>query len=202
MVVSSILSEWVEFQRSTRCAAALVPLARTHIVMESARAGVARMDEAISKAASAPQVVRVVMNFLRGWILWRLLLWGQSVTPLVRKVRRRVRKAFPKLIVIPSLTASKGRSARRPRDMPTVIERAQCKLCARIVRTIADGVRRGGDSLAGLPTQAAIVVERFGDSADADIGCARDVADGRVRARACSHRSTQPTGPSDFSVMP
>src|SRR5271166_1695891 len=49
-----------------RWVAALVPLARTHMVMLSARAAVARADEAMSMAASAPQVVRVVMTFLPG----------------------------------------------------------------------------------------------------------------------------------------
>jgi hypothetical protein len=64
MVVNSILSAWVEFQRLMRCAAALVPLARTHIVIVSAKAAVAKAAVASSIAASLPHVLRVVMTFL------------------------------------------------------------------------------------------------------------------------------------------
>src|SRR5208282_1296824 len=64
MVVSSILSLCVEFQRLTRIEAALVPLARTHIVIVSARAVAARAVEAMSEAASAARSVLVVMAFL------------------------------------------------------------------------------------------------------------------------------------------
>jgi hypothetical protein len=52
-----------------------------------------------------------------------------------------------------------------------------------IVRPIPGGFRRGRYSLAGLLAQASNVVQGFGDRADADIGRARDVADGGVRAR-------------------
>src|SRR5208282_5904639 len=64
MVVSSILSLWVAFQRLTRVEAALVPLARTHIVIVSARAVAATAVEAMSEAASAARSVLVVMAFL------------------------------------------------------------------------------------------------------------------------------------------
>jgi hypothetical protein len=43
-----------------------VPLARTHMVKLSAEAFVANAVEPIRKAASAAQVVRMVMDFLRG----------------------------------------------------------------------------------------------------------------------------------------
>src|SRR5271166_6194682 len=68
MVVSSILSLWVAFQRSTIFDAALVPLARTHMVIVSAEALVARAVAPIS-TASAAQVVRAVMNVLPGHCL-------------------------------------------------------------------------------------------------------------------------------------
>ena len=73
-----------------------------------------------------------------------------------------------------------------------------------IVRAVADGFRGGRDSFAGLLAQAAIVVQRLGDRADADIGRARDVVDGRGRARVRQTRadSRRSEGLTDFSVMP
>jgi hypothetical protein len=42
----------------------LTPLARTHIVIVSAKAAVAKADEATSIAASPPDVLRMVITFL------------------------------------------------------------------------------------------------------------------------------------------
>ena len=52
-----------------------------------------------------------------------------------------------------------------------------------IVRAIADGFRHSRDSFAGLLAQAANVVQSLGDRANADIGRARDIVDGRGRTR-------------------
>ena len=69
-----------------------------------------------------------------------------------------------------------GKDADRHRPRPMQALR-------QIVRPVAEVSRGGRDPFAGLPTQAAVVVERFGNGAYADIGSPRDVADGWVCAR-------------------
>ena len=102
IVVSSILSAWVEFQRSTRCAAALVPLARTHMVRLSAKALEAKAAVPIKRAASAAQVDRLFMAFLPGKFedVW---LWGKAP-------RRDWEKLFPFVLAL-SLRGGKGKLA-------------------------------------------------------------------------------------------
>src|SRR5208282_2801343 len=99
MVVSSILSLWVEFQRLTRVEAALVPLARTHIVIVSARAVAATAVEAMSEAASAARSVLVVMAFLPRLVrvIPAILAKGLFPDPPQRIRGGRVGKAFPTL---------------------------------------------------------------------------------------------------------
>src|SRR5436305_14963473 len=88
MVVSSILSLWVEFHRSVRCAAALAPLARTHIVIVSAKAVWDRPAEPAMRAISAAQCVRLFISFLPA-IYANILLFGKKL------FSASMRKAFP-----------------------------------------------------------------------------------------------------------
>src|ERR1700722_4904602 len=110
MVVSSILSGGVEFQRSTRWVAALTPLARTHMVIVSAKAASAKADEATSTAASAPHVLLMVITLLPALI--------RRPFCLIEKARSRieVRKAFPNFLARASLggKADQAGRGRRP----------------------------------------------------------------------------------------
>jgi hypothetical protein len=82
----------------------LAPLTRTHIVIVSAKAAVAKADEATSMAASAPHVLRMVMTFLPA--VRRLpCLVEKSLFPIW------VRKAFPS---IPSLALPRRQGRRIP----------------------------------------------------------------------------------------
>ena len=66
--------------------------------------------------------------------------------------------------------------------MPTVIERAAMQALGEVVRAEAEVFRGGDDALAGFLAQAAVVVERLGHRADADLRPPRDVVNGALFA--------------------